>query len=102
MVTGASRAEAALMVIDASHGVEENTRRHGYYLTMLGIRQIAVLVNKMDLIGYDQNKYETICQEYTAFLKEIGIVPKTVYPGFPPGWVTILPPLPPKCPGTRA
>lgn len=80
MVTGASRAEAALMVIDASHGVEENTRRHGYYLSMLGIRQIAVLVNKMDLIGYDQNKYETICQEYTAFLKEIGIVPKTFIP----------------------
>ena len=80
MVTGASRAEAALMVIDASHGVEENTRRHGYYLSMLGIRQIAVLVNKMDLIGYDQNKYETICQEYTAFLKEVGIVPKTFIP----------------------
>lgn len=47
---------------------------------MLGIRQIAVLVNKMDLIGYDQNKYETICQEYTAFLKEVGIVPKTFIP----------------------
>lgn len=80
MVTGASRAEAALMVIDASHGVEENTRRHGYYLSMLGIKQVAVLVNKMDLIGYDRNKYETICQEYTAFLKEIGIAPKTFIP----------------------
>lgn len=49
MVTGASRAEAALMVIDAARGVEENTRRHGYFLSMLGIRQVAVLVNKMDL-----------------------------------------------------
>ena len=80
MVTGASRAEAAVMVIDASHGVEENTRRHGYYLSMLGIKQIAVLVNKMDLIGYDQDKYEKIRAEYTAFLEEIGIEPKTFVP----------------------
>lgn len=80
MVTGASRAEAALMVIDASHGVEENTRRHGYYLSMLGIKQVAVLVNKMDLIDYDQNKYDQICTEYTAFLQEIGITPKTFIP----------------------
>lgn len=80
MVTGASRAEAALMVIDASHGVEENTRRHGYYLSMLGIRQVAVLVNKMDLIDYSEDKYRQICTEYTAFLKEIGIAPKTFIP----------------------
>lgn len=80
MVTGASRAEAALMVIDASHGVEENTRRHGYYLSMLGIKQIAVLVNKMDLIGYDKEQYDHICTEYTAFLKEIGIEPKVFIP----------------------
>ena len=80
MVTGASRAEAALMVIDASHGVEENTRRHGSYLSMLGIKQIAVLVNKMDLIDYDQNKYEQIRKEYTQFLAEIGIEAKTFIP----------------------
>ena len=80
MVTGASRAEAALMVIDAAHGVEENTRRHGYYLSMLGIKQVAVLVNKMDLIDYDQARYEQIRAEYTAFLEEIGIQPKTFIP----------------------
>ena len=80
MVTGASRAEAALMVIDASHGVEENTRRHGYYLSMLGIRQVAVLVNKMDLIDYDRDKFEQIRKEYTEFLAEIGITPKTFIP----------------------
>ena len=49
MVTGASRADAAFMVIDASRGVEENTRRHGSFLSMLGISQVAVLVNTMDL-----------------------------------------------------
>ena len=50
MVTGAARAEAALLVIDASEGVKENSRRHGYMLSMLGIKQIAVVVNKMDLV----------------------------------------------------
>ena len=80
MVTGASRAEAALMVIDASHGVEENTRRHGYYLSMLGIKQVAVLVNKMDLIDYDQEKFDKISKEYTDFLAEIGIQPRIFVP----------------------
>lgn len=80
MVTGASRAEAALMVIDASRGVEENTRRHGYYLSMLGIKQIAVVVNKMDLIGYDEAAYDDIRDEYTKFLIEIGIAPKLFIP----------------------
>ena len=50
MVTGASRAEAALMVIDANEGIMENSKRHGYLLSMLGVKQIAVLVNKMDIV----------------------------------------------------
>ncbi len=54
MITGAARAEAALLVIDAKEGVQENSRRHGYMMSMLGIRQIAVLVNKMDLVGWDR------------------------------------------------
>ncbi|OEF99783.1 adenylyl-sulfate kinase [Vulcanibacillus modesticaldus] len=73
MVTGASRAEAALLVIDANEGVQENSKRHGYLLSMLGIRQIVVLVNKMDLIGYDEERYYEIVKEYNAFLKEIGV-----------------------------
>ena len=80
MVTGASRAEAALMVIDASRGVEENTRRHGYFLSMLGIRQVAVLVNKMDLVGYSQEVYENVCGEFLDFLKKIGIAPAAFIP----------------------
>ncbi len=55
MVTGASRAEAALLVIDAHEGVQENSRRHGYMLSMLGIKQMAILVNKMDLMDYQQS-----------------------------------------------
>ena len=80
MVTGASRAEAALMVIDASHGVEENTRRHGYFLSMLGIRQVAVLVNKMDLVGYDQAVYDAIVAEFQDFLEKIHIRPAAFIP----------------------
>jgi bifunctional enzyme CysN/CysC len=71
MVTGASRAEAALLVIDAEEGVRENSRRHGYMLSLLGIHQIAVLVNKMDLVGYRQEVYEAVCREYGEFLQDV-------------------------------
>jgi bifunctional enzyme CysN/CysC len=73
MVTGASRAEAALLVIDAEEGVRENSRRHGYMMSMLGIRQIAVLVNKMDLVGYSKETFDAIAAEYAQFLANIHI-----------------------------
>jgi len=75
MITGASWAEAALMVIDAYEGVQENSRRHGYMLSFLGIRQIYVLVNKMDLIDYDQKVYDKISTEYKEFLTKLDITP---------------------------
>jgi bifunctional enzyme CysN/CysC len=71
MVTGASRAESALLVIDAAEGVQENSRRHGYMISMLGIKKIVVIVNKMDLVDYDKNTFEVIKTEYSAFLKDI-------------------------------
>src|SRR3989442_6979400 len=74
MVTGAANAEAALLVIDANEGVQEQSRRHGYLLNLLGIRQIAVLVNKMDLQDYSQARFEEIEKEYRAFLATIGVV----------------------------
>ncbi len=73
MVTGASRAEAAVLVIDAEEGVRENSRRHGYLCSMLGIGQMAVVVNKMDLVGYDKGVFDAIVKEYSAFLAEIGL-----------------------------
>src|SRR5260221_14760408 len=69
MVTGAANAEAALLLIDAHEGVQENSRRHGYLLNLLGIRQIAVLVNKMDLEQYSEAKFQQIETEYRAWLK---------------------------------
>lgn len=72
MITGASHAEAALLVIDAEEGVQENSRRHGYMLSMLGVRHVIVLINKMDLVGYSQAAYDALVQEYSEFLGKIG------------------------------
>lgn len=80
MVTGASRAEAALLVIDANEGVRENSKRHGYMLSMLGIKQVAVLVNKMDLVDYSEDTFNVIVKEYTQFLKQINIEAETFIP----------------------
>jgi bifunctional enzyme CysN/CysC len=80
MVTGASRAEAALLVIDATEGVRENSRRHGYILKMLGIKKIAVLVNKMDLAHYEEHVFQRIVREYAAFLQQIDLEPAAYIP----------------------
>jgi bifunctional enzyme CysN/CysC len=80
MITGASRAEAALLVIDAREGVQENSRRHGYLLSMLGIRQIAVVINKMDLVGHDRRVFEAVADEYGRFLDRLGVRPSCFVP----------------------
>ena len=82
MITGASRAEAALLVIDAHEGIKENSRRHGYILSMLGIKQIVVLVNKLDLIEENQTKevFDKIVIEYSEFLDKLGVKPKHFIP----------------------
>ena len=80
MITGAARAEAALLVIDAAEGVQENSRRHGYMVSLLGIRQLAVVVNKMDLVGWDRGVFDRIVKEYGAFLNQVGIQPACFIP----------------------
>lgn len=73
MITGASTADAGLLVIDASEGMKENSKRHSYLLSLLGIKQIAVIINKMDLVNYDEDRYNEVkfnCEEY---LNEIGV-----------------------------
>ena len=72
MISGAARAEAAVLIIDAKEGVRENSRRHGYILAMLGIRQVVVCVNKMDLVDHDEAHFRGIEREFRAFLAEIG------------------------------
>ena len=80
MITGASRAQAALLVIDANEGVRENSKRHGYILSMLGIRQISVLVNKMDLLEWDREAFEAVTDEYADFLARLGVHPASFIP----------------------
>jgi len=80
MISGAARAEAALLIIDAKEGIKENSKRHGYMLSMLGIKQIVVCINKMDLVDYDKKVYDQIKQDYSKFLEEVGIKPKQFIP----------------------
>ncbi len=80
MVTGAAHAEAALLLIDAQEGIQENSRRHGYLLHLLGIRQIAVLVNKLDLVGFSADRFHAIETEYRAWLRNVGVEPRIFLP----------------------
>ena len=80
MISGAARAEAAILVIDASEGVRENSRRHGFMAAMLGIRQLLVVVNKMDLVDYDETVFSAIRDEYETFLREIQVEPRGFIP----------------------
>ncbi len=80
MITGASHAEAALLVIDVAEGIQENSKRHGHMVSMLGIKQVAVLVNKMDLVNFDKSVYEKIKLEYSEFLNRINVKPTSFIP----------------------
>ena len=80
MISGAARAEAALLLIDALEGVKEQSKKHGYLLSLLGVRQFAVVVNKMDLVGYRQDVFEGIEKEYREFLGQFGAVPERIIP----------------------
>ena len=73
MVTAASTANLAIILIDARKGVLTQTRRHSYLAHLVGIPHIVVAVNKMDLVNYDQTVYNKICADYLAFAKEIGL-----------------------------
>jgi bifunctional enzyme CysN/CysC len=92
MVTGASTADLAVILIDARKGVLTQTRRHSYLAHLIGIRHIVLAVNKMDLIGYDQARYDAIVADYSAFAASIGIAGFTAMPisGFKGDNITAL------------
>ena len=73
MVTGASTADAAVILIDARKGVLTQTRRHSYLVSLLGIRHVVLAVNKMDLVGWDQDVFDAIAADYRAFADQIGL-----------------------------
>jgi bifunctional enzyme CysN/CysC/sulfate adenylyltransferase subunit 1 len=80
MLSGASRAVAAVLVIDAVEGVAENSKRHGLMLSLLGISQVLVAVNKMDAIGYDERVFNAIRDEYAAYLETLKVKPLAFVP----------------------
>lgn len=80
MISGAASADAAILLIDAKEGIREQSKRHGYLLHLLGIRQIAVAVNKMDLVDYSQERFEEIKRDYTAYLQSVGVTPTVFVP----------------------
>lgn len=75
MITGASQAEAAVLIVDVTQGVKEQTKRHSYMLAMLGLRQVVVVLNKMDLEGYCEDKFDSVKKDVQEWLKSIKIEP---------------------------
>ncbi len=92
MVTGASTADLAVILIDARKGVLQQTRRHSFLVNLLGIRHVVLAVNKMDLVGYDQSTFEHIVADYRRFASSIGITEFTAIPisGFKGDNITAL------------
>lgn len=80
MVSGAARADAAILVIDAFEGIRENSRRHGYFLSMLGIAQLMVVINKMDRVGYREDVFNRLVREYRSFLETVRLSPQAFIP----------------------
>ena len=80
MITGAASADAAVLLVDAREGLREQTRRHGFLLSLLGLKQVVVAVNKMDLVGWDQSVFDAIRNELGVFLGRLGVTPAHVIP----------------------
>ena len=80
MITGASQADGAVLIIDALEGVRDQTRRHGYLLHLLGIRQVAIVVNKMDRVDFSADRFKEISDEISAHLIGLGVTPSAVIP----------------------
>ncbi len=80
MISGASQAEAAVLIVDAEEGVKEQTKRHAYILGMLGLSQVIAVINKMDLVGFDRERFETVKKDLLEFLSHINIKPSYVIP----------------------
>ncbi|MCB1651348.1 MAG: adenylyl-sulfate kinase [Alphaproteobacteria bacterium] len=80
MVSGAAAADAAILVVDASEGVREQTKRHAYLLSLLGLRQIAVVINKMDIVNHDTEVFADVSRQVDEYLKSIGLSASFIIP----------------------
>jgi bifunctional enzyme CysN/CysC len=73
MVTGASTADLAIILVDARHGVQTQTRRHSFLVSLIGIKRVVVAINKMDLAGYSEATFRRIVDDYRAFARQLGL-----------------------------
>lgn len=80
MVTGASTADLAIILVNARQGILTQTRRHAYLVSLMGIRQIILAVNKMDTVNFDQGQFKDICQEFETFAQTLGFTHTTAIP----------------------
>jgi len=80
MITGASQAEAAVLIVDVAEDVQEQTRRHSYILSMLGLQQVVVVMNKMDLVEYSQERFDSVKDDVGKWLKSINVEPLLYIP----------------------
>ena len=80
MISGAANANAAILVIDAKQGVQEQSKRHGYMLSLLGIKKVYVVVNKMDLVNYDEQVFNQVASNIKNFLQPLGVEPLKYIP----------------------
>jgi bifunctional enzyme CysN/CysC len=80
MITGASQADGAVLIIDALEGVRDQTRRHGYLLHLLGVKHVAVVVNKMDRVEFSIGRFNEISSEISTYLTGLGVTPTAVIP----------------------
>src|SRR3984885_5793535 len=80
MITGAAQADGALLIVDALEGVRDQARRHGYLLHLLGVKQVAVVVNKMDRVDFSAARFAEIRDEISTHLTGLGVTPLAVIP----------------------
>lgn len=80
MISGASFADVAVLVVDAHEGLQEQTKRHAYLLHLLGLHRVLVVINKMDKVDYKESVFIDVRQQISAYLKETGVTPHAVIP----------------------
>ncbi|MDP2586659.1 MAG: GTP-binding protein [Candidatus Komeilibacteria bacterium] len=80
MITGSAQAEGAILIVDANEGIKEQTKRHAYILSLLGLKQIVVVINKMDLVNYKETRFEEIKKELLNHLTAVNLTPKYIIP----------------------
>ncbi|MFH2013215.1 MAG: GTP-binding protein [Pseudomonadota bacterium] len=80
MITGASQAEAAILIVSALEGMEEQTRRHAYFVSMLGIKQVILAVNKMDLVDFSESRFKELKSMLSDFFGSLGMKPNNAIP----------------------